>query len=141
MPWTVLTRIWKLSRDMREETMPHLEQLGLAPTDPWLLSEIEQHHYPTEAVRIMQIPAPTISQMLKRLEADGLVVRSLDSTDLRRYHFDLTERGRSLLKESQKHMLAAMERRLERFSLEQRQQFVSLLDILAETKPEAVAKS
>lgn len=141
MPWTVLTRIWKLSRDMREETMPHLEQLGLAPTDPWLLSEIERHHYPTEAVRVMQIPAPTVSQMLKRLEADGLVVRSLDPSDLRRYKFTLTEKGKELLQQSQKYMLAAMERRLERFSLEQRQQFVYLLDILTEAKPEAVGKS
>ncbi len=139
MPWSVLTRIWKLSRDMREETMPQLEALGLSPLDPWLLSEIEKHHFPTEAVRMMQIPAPTVSQMLKRLEADGLVIRSLDPSDLRRYRFDLTEKGRHLLNESQKPMLAAMERRLERLNPQQRQQFLELLDILADIKP--LAKS
>ncbi|MDX2004695.1 MAG: MarR family transcriptional regulator [Meiothermus sp.] len=135
MPWTVLTRIWKLSRDMREETLPHLEQLGLAPTDPWLLSEIEQHHYPTEAVRIMQIPAPTVSQMLKRLETGGLVVRSLDPSDLRRYRFELTEKGKALLGESQKYMLAAMERRLQRLTPEQRKTFDDLLDVLVQLEP------
>lgn len=133
MPWSVLTRIWKLNRDMREETMPHLEALGLSPFDPWLLSEIAKHHYPTEAVRIMQIPAPTISQMLKRLEADGLVTRSLDPSDLRRYRFDLTEKGKAILEESKNPMLAAMERRLERLSPEQREHFVGLLDILAQS--------
>lgn len=140
MPWSVLTRIWKLNRDMREEAMPHLEALGLSAFDPWLLAEIEKHHFPTEAVRIMQIPAPTISQMLKRLEADGLVIRSLDPTDLRRYRFDLTEKGKGLLQESQKHMLASMERRLERLTPEQRGQFVSLLDILAQSNLEPSRK-
>lgn len=120
--------------------MPHLESLGLSAFDPWLLVEIEKHHYPTEAVRIMQIPAPTISQMLKRLEADGLVVRSLDPSDLRRYRFDLTEKGKELLHASQKHMLASMERRLERFSPEQRRQFVELLDILAQSESEPIRK-
>jgi len=140
MPWTVLTRIWKLSREIREETLPHLETLGLAPTDPWLLSEIDRHHYPTEAVRIMQMPAPTVSQMLKRLEADGLVARSLDSSDLRRYRFELTEKGKRLLEGSQKYMLAAMERRLNRLSPEQRRQFVELLDILAQSRPQTTHK-
>lgn len=140
MPWTVLTRIWKLSREVREETLPHLERLGLAPTDPWLLSEVEKYHYPTEVVRIMQIPAPTVSQMLKRLEADGLVVRSLDPADLRRYHFQLTEQGKAVLEESRQCMLRAMERRLERLTPEQRRQFVELLDILAQGEPEKAGK-
>lgn len=140
MPWSVLTRIWKLARDMREETLPGLEQLGLAPTDPWLLAEISKHRYPTEAVRHMQMPAPTVSQMLKRLETDGLVVRSLDPSDLRRYRFSLTERGQQLLKESQKLLIAAMERRLRRFTSEQRRQFVELLDILAQSEPEKSGK-
>lgn len=140
MPWSVLTRLWKLNRDMREEAAPLLESLGLSAFDPWLLKVIEKHYYPSEAVHQMLIPAPTISQMLKRLEADGLVVRSLDPSDLRRYRFDLTEKGKELLQESQKHMLASMERRLERLTPDQRDQFVGLLDILAQSEPEAVRK-
>ncbi|GIW29978.1 MAG: hypothetical protein KatS3mg071_0152 [Meiothermus sp.] len=132
MTWGLLTNLWRLSRGLREEVVPHLEHLGLAPTDPWLLAEIERHHYPTEAVRAMQIPAPTVSQMLKRLEQAGLVVRSLDPTDLRRYRFALTQAGQAVLEESRRHMLEALERRLERLSPTQRQQFAEWLEILAQ---------
>ncbi|GIW38561.1 MAG: MarR family winged helix-turn-helix transcriptional regulator [Meiothermus ruber] len=132
MTWGLLTNLWRLSRGLREEITPYLERLGLAPTDPWLLAEIERHHYPTEAVRAMQMPAPTISQMLKRLEQAGLVVRSLDPTDLRRYHFELTQDGQKVLEESRQHMLKALERRLERLSPTQRQQFAEWLEILAQ---------
>ncbi|AWR85362.1 MarR family winged helix-turn-helix transcriptional regulator [Meiothermus taiwanensis] len=131
MTWGLLTNLWRLSRGLREEVVPHLEHLGLAPTDPWLLAEIERHHYPTEAVRAMQMPAPTISQMLKRLEQAGLVVRSLDPADLRRYRFELTEAGRAALEESRQHILKALERRLERLSPQQRRHFAEWLEILA----------
>lgn len=131
MAWGLLTNLWRLSRGLREEVVPHLEHLGLAPTDPWLLAEIERHHYPTEAVRAMQMPAPTISQMLKRLEQAGLVVRSLDPADLRRYRFELTEAGRAVLEESRQHILKALGRRLERLNPQQRQQFAEWLEILA----------
>ncbi|MBO1437966.1 MarR family transcriptional regulator [Meiothermus sp. CFH 77666] len=131
MTWGILTYLWKLTRELREEALPHLERLGLAPTDPWLLAEIERHRYPTEAVRAMQMPAPTVSQMLRRLEQAGLVVRSLDSADLRRYRFELTERGRALLEESRQHIQRAMERRLERLSPKERQQFARWLEVLA----------
>ncbi|ADH64655.1 transcriptional regulator, MarR family [Allomeiothermus silvanus DSM 9946] len=140
MPWTVLTRMWKLMRDLRDETLPQLERLGLAPNDPWLLASIEHHHHPTEVVRLTQMPAPTVSQMLKRLEAEGLLVRSLDPSDLRRYHFELTARGYEVLKESRTLLMSAMERRLERLTPEQRRQFVELLDILAQSEGEKVGK-
>ncbi|MCS7059460.1 MAG: MarR family transcriptional regulator [Meiothermus sp.] len=132
MTWGILTHLWKLTRELREEVTPHLERLGLAPTDPWLLAEIERHRYPTEAVRAMQIPAPTVSQMLRRLEQAGLVTRSLDPTDLRRYRFELTERGRFLLEESRKHILQAMERRLNRLAPGERRRFAEWLEVLAQ---------
>jgi DNA-binding MarR family transcriptional regulator len=78
--------------------------------------------------------------MLKRLEAEGLLVRSLDPSDLRRYRFELTPRGYEVLKESRSLLVGAMERRLERLTPEQRRQFVELLDILAQSEGEKVGK-
>lgn len=132
MSWRVLTGMWKLMRDLRDETLPQLERLGLAPNDPWLLASIEHRHHPSEVVRLTQLPAPTVSQMLKRLEAEGLLVRSLDPADLRRYRFALTARGREVLQQSRALLTAAMEWRLKRLSPAQRRQFVELLDILAQ---------
>ena len=81
-------------RDLRLEVSPAMDDLGLGPNDHWLLSAVDEYHYPTEIVNATKFPAPTVSQMLKRLEALGLVERSLDKSDLRRYRFDLTEKGR-----------------------------------------------
>ena len=114
--------------------MPQLEAMGLAATDPWLLSEIKERQYPTEIVRHLLIPAPTVSQMLKRLEADGLVVRLLDPSDLRRYKFEVTEKGMAALEKSREFMLKAMEKRLERFDPQQREQFIEMLDVLTESE-------
>lgn len=128
-------------RDLRDETLPELERLGLTPNDPWLLAGIERYRYPTEVVRLTQMPAPTVSQMLKRLEAEGLLVRSLDPSDLRRYRFELTPRGQEVLEQSRAHLAAAMERRLERLSPPQRQQFAQLLEVLTGNgNPDALTK-
>jgi DNA-binding MarR family transcriptional regulator len=127
-------------RDLRDETLPQLERLGLAPNDPWLLAGIEHHHHPTEVVRLTQMPAPTVSQMLKRLEAEGLLVRSLDPSDLRRHRFELTARGREVLQESQALLMGAMERRLKRLSPEQRQQLHELLDLLTANPAQSIPK-
>jgi DNA-binding MarR family transcriptional regulator len=134
MPWKALTHLWKLQRSMREETAPNLEALGLSPFDPLMLHAIDEHSYPTEVVRITGIPAPTVSQILKRLESEGLVVRSLEPSDLRRYRFSVTPKGRTLLKQTQKLLVAAMDRRLERLSPGQRTVFVELLEALAQER-------
>lgn len=119
-------------RDLRDETTPQLERLGLAPNDPWLLAGIEHRHHPTEVVRLTQMPAPTVSQMLKRLEAEGLLLRSLDPSDLRRYRFELTARGREVLRESRALLMGAMERRLARLSPQQQRQLHELLERLTD---------
>jgi DNA-binding MarR family transcriptional regulator len=124
--------MWKLMRDLRDETTPQLERLGLAPNDPWLLAGIEHRHHPTEVVRLTQMPAPTVSQMLKRLEAEGLLLRSLDPSDLRRYRFELTARGREVLRESRALLMGAMERRLARLSPQQQRQLHELLERLTD---------
>jgi DNA-binding MarR family transcriptional regulator len=78
------------------------------------------------------MPAPTVSQMLKRLEAEGLLLRSLDPSDLRRYRFELTARGREVLRESRALLMGAMERRLARLSPQQQRQLHELLERLTD---------
>lgn len=122
--------MWRLTRVLREETLPTLEGLGLAATDPWLLAELERHPYPSHLAHTTQIPPPTISQMLKRLERQGLVERRLEPQDLRRYRFALTDNGRKALGESQEAMQQALKRRLERLTEEERAFLERILDRL-----------
>ena len=49
-----------------------------------------------ELIEMLQLDGPTLSPMLKRLEAAGLVTRTRDPDDERQLRVDLTEKGRSL---------------------------------------------
>lgn len=126
----MLIQLWQLMRSMREESLPCVEKFGLSGFDPWVLGEIERLHYPGEIVRATQIPAPTVSQTLKRLEAEGFIVRSLEPSDLRKMRFEVTEKGRQVMQVSKKCMVQALEHRLERLSPAQQQSFMEILRTL-----------
>src|SRR5580704_8573940 len=49
-----------------------------------------------ELIEMLQLDGPTLSPMLKRLEAAGLVTRTRDPDDERQLRIDLTEQGRAL---------------------------------------------
>jgi DNA-binding MarR family transcriptional regulator len=49
-----------------------------------------------ELIEMLQLDGPTLSPMLKRLEAAGLVARSRDPQDERQLRVDLTDKGRAL---------------------------------------------
>src|SRR5580693_7056729 len=49
---------------------------------------------------MLQVDGPTLSPMLKRLEAAGLVTRTRDPDDERQLRIDLTEQGRDLRRQA-----------------------------------------
>jgi DNA-binding MarR family transcriptional regulator len=49
-----------------------------------------------ELIDMLQLDGPTLSPMLKRLEAAGLVTRTRDPHDERQLRVGLTEKGRAL---------------------------------------------
>src|SRR5579859_308133 len=49
-----------------------------------------------ELIELLQLDGPTLSPMLKRLEAAGLVTRSRDPQDERQLRVELTGQGRAL---------------------------------------------
>src|SRR5579862_8304883 len=49
-----------------------------------------------ELIEMLQLDGPTLSPLLKRLEAAGLVTRTRDPNDERQLRVDLTEKGRAL---------------------------------------------
>ena len=53
-----------------------------------------------ELIEMLQLDGPTLSPLLKRLEAAGLVTRTRDPDDERQLRIDLTEKGRDLRAEA-----------------------------------------
>lgn len=130
--WATLARLWRLQRALREETEPELAKLGLGGFSPWLLRVVQRHPYPMEAARAMGLPAPTVSQMLRRLEAQGFLRRSLDPKDLRRYRLELTPEGEKALAQAEALLEAALARRLARLTPKEQALLVELLSRLEE---------
>ena len=72
-----------------------VEGTGLSGTDFAVVSSLAvwQEATPTELARLLGMPPTTLSAVLKRLEARGLVQRLRDVNDRRRHILALTTRG------------------------------------------------
>jgi DNA-binding MarR family transcriptional regulator len=64
----------------------------------------------TELSRMLELDPATLSRLLRRLEAAGLVERNRDPADERSLAVGLTERGRRLRKQAEKVPAAVLER-------------------------------
>ncbi|UFT00311.1 MarR family winged helix-turn-helix transcriptional regulator [Nocardia huaxiensis] len=91
---------------------PLLEPMGL--THPQYLVMLALWGEAPMSVRAIgeaiQLDSPTLSPLLKRLEAAGLITRRRDSHDERNLVVDLTEAGRALRKEAERIPPAVVQR-------------------------------
>lgn len=84
----------------------HLESLGLHRGQPPLLGALRKKDGRThsELAKILEVTPATISNMIKRMEKAGLVIRRRDDEDERVSHVYLTENGREVLVSLHDHM-------------------------------------
>jgi DNA-binding MarR family transcriptional regulator len=86
------------SRSVLSVYRPLLEPMGL--THPQYLVMLALWEHSPLSVReigdLLQLDSPTLSPLLKRLAASGLITRERSGDDERRLHVDLTTKGREL---------------------------------------------
>jgi DNA-binding MarR family transcriptional regulator len=70
--------------------------------------------------------------MVRRLEAQGLLLRAREEGDLRRYRLLLTPKGEAALEEAERLFAEALRRRLKRLDGEEEVLLLKLLDRLLE---------
>lgn len=127
----VLLGLGRLYRSLLQEIAPCLGE-EWAPKELLLLYALRRWSSPTELGRALAIPLPTISQHLRQLEARGLILRTLDPQDLRRFVFHLTPEGKSLLAQFLECLRQTLERRLDRLDAESFTYFLKALEVLSE---------
>lgn len=132
MVWELLARIWRLQRLLKEEAEAGLKARGISGLEAWLLRVLKHHPHPTEAARRMGLPLPTVSHMVRRLEAQGLLLRAREEGDLRRYRLLLTPKGEAALEEAERLFAEALRRHLKRLDGEEEALLLKLLDRLLE---------
>ena len=74
-----------------------LAALDLDPKELFLLAELDAHPNPAALADALTMPKPTVTVIVKRLEAAGFLKRAIDAADLRRHHLSLTPLGRKAM--------------------------------------------
>ena len=77
-----------------------------------------------------QVRPPTMSRLVKELEADGLVIRETDTADRRRRWIRATNRGRRLLHEGRQRRVARLAAQLARLPERERRLLARAASVL-----------
>jgi DNA-binding MarR family transcriptional regulator len=81
----------------------------------------------SEISKMMHVTSPSITQVLKGLEANGLVERHIDPTDRRSVGIALTERGKEVAQKAEEAFLISFHGLVEYLGEEQSNELASLL--------------
>ena len=112
----ILANLWQLIQSVMDDSEADLEALGLSPKAFFLLAAVEESPFPAELARRMHLPPPTVTYMVKQLEARGFLERRPEPGDLRKFRLVQTDTGRAALSRGQEalsHVLCGRLRRLD----------------------------
>lgn len=117
----------RLARQLRQQA-----GAGLSPSQQSALASIDLHGPLTlgRLAKIEQVAPPTVTKVVARLEEDGLVVRTVDTTDRRIVQVRITAAGRRRLEHSRNRRNAWLARRLRTIDPEQRRHLEAALPLL-----------
>ncbi|HBM60155.1 MarR family winged helix-turn-helix transcriptional regulator [Salipiger marinus] len=91
--------LYSATHAMQQAYRPHLDRLGLTYPQYLVLSALWTADTPPrmgDVARQLQLESNTLTPLLKRLEAAGLLIRRRDPEDERQVRLDLTEAGQQM---------------------------------------------
>jgi DNA-binding MarR family transcriptional regulator len=126
----------RLARRLRQEA-----DAGLTPTLLSALAVIENHGPLTlgALAEHERVAPPSVTKIVTRLEAHGLVVRAADPADRRICRVSTSEAGKALVAESRRRKTAWLTDRIRRLGPDQQRRLAAALDVLDELAGPAVA--
>jgi DNA-binding MarR family transcriptional regulator len=131
-PWELWTLNFEMTMGVIFEVEPEVRALGLEVKEFFLLGKLDEHPHPAELARALLTPKPSITFMVKRMEAAGFVQRQTDEGDLRRFRLTLTRSGRKAMEAARTILNEAFGRRLARLSAGERMDFARSLARIAD---------
>ena len=126
-----LTQLWQLMQSFLDEAAPALEGLGLTAKAFFLLTEVREHPFPAELSRSMHLPPPTVTYLIKQMEAGGLLERHAEPGDLRKFRLVLTDAGRRAIESGHEAIGAVVNARMARLAPEEIGLFNRVVERLA----------
>jgi DNA-binding MarR family transcriptional regulator len=127
--------LWRLNFQVLSSCMaeiaPRVRELDLEIKEFFLLDQLDTHPYPAELARELLMPRPTVTVLIKRMEAAGYLKRDLDPGDLRRFRLTLTTPGRRAMDQARALLDEAFGRRVARLTKPQLAELVRSLQRMA----------
>jgi DNA-binding MarR family transcriptional regulator len=131
-PWQLWALNFELLISIMTEVEPRVRAHGLEMKEFLLLSKVDKHPSPAQLARALMTPKPTVTFLVKRVEAAGFVKRETKPEDLRRFHLTLTPSGRKAMEASRDVLDAAFAKRLARLTQAQRADLARALERMTE---------
>jgi DNA-binding MarR family transcriptional regulator len=131
-PWQLWTLTFELVASVMTEVEPLVRAHRLEMKEFLLLSKVDMHPSPAELARALMTPKPTVTFLVKRVEAAGYVKRETQAEDLRRFRLTLTPAGRKAMEASRALLDAAFAKRLARLTQAQRADLTRVLERMTE---------
>jgi len=92
-PWELLLRNANVLQSVLERADPELSSLELDARRLFILSTVEAQPFPADLARVLSMPKPSITFLIKKLEESGYLRRQGEKGDLRRYRLTITPAG------------------------------------------------
>ena len=93
-----MSHLWRLMQAVSDEAAPALQEIGLTPKSLGLLAAVGEHPFPAELARLMVLPPPTVTYIVKQLEDRGFLLRRSEPGDLRKFRLVVTDEGREAIR-------------------------------------------
>ncbi len=113
------------------EVAPRIRALGLEIKEFLLLTKLDGHPNPADLARALLVPKPSVTFLVKRMEAAGYLKRELQPDDLRRFRLTLTASGRRAMESARKIIDQEFGRRLSRLTQAQRVELMRIFERMA----------
>jgi DNA-binding MarR family transcriptional regulator len=130
-PWTLWTLNFRVMTSLMADVAPRIRALRLEMKEFLLLSELDEHPNPAALARALVTPKPSVTFMVKRMEALGYLRRELQPDDLRRFRLTLTPSGRSAMESAREIFDEEFGRRLSRLTQAQRVELMRIFERMA----------
>ena len=129
--WTLWTLSFQVMTSTLAEVAPRIRALGLEIKEFLLLTKLDGHPNPADLARALLVPKPSVTFLVKRMEAAGYLKRELQTDDLRRFRLTLTASGRRAMESARKIIDQEFGRRLSRLTQAQRVELMRIFERMA----------
>jgi DNA-binding MarR family transcriptional regulator len=92
-PWELLLRNVNVLHSVLEKAEPELSLLELDSKRLFILCTVEANAFPADLARVLSMPKPSLTFLVKKLEESGYLRRQGEKGDLRRYRLTITPAG------------------------------------------------